>query len=287
MRAFKVAAWTLLAAVVSWAMPGIAAATVSLSVGDASGQPGDMVTVVVSLAKTGSESVGSIAGVLNYQASTPIAANGTTPVCQALVTVDLSKFGFLPTGCTADSSCTSVKATLLNSADTAAGDVFQCTVAIAADATPGSYDLMLTGASFTDPAGTVETQIDDATGTIMVLAPTETPLPTETSTITVTPTETNTPEATNTALPPTETPIPADTNTPNPTATVPAATATPVKSSTPLPTATVPVNPTSTAIPPGFLEDDGCQISASGGTGNPWLLLIPAAVLIGVRRRRR
>jgi len=93
--------------------------------------------------------------------------------------------------------------------------------------------------------------------------------------------------ATNTVPPPTATatkPPATATHTPVPptaTATKPPATATATK-----PPATATATAT-TAAGIGGSDDDGCQIATRGAGSNGWLLLIPAAALVLIRRRYR
>jgi hypothetical protein len=67
------------------------------------------------------------------------------------------------------------------------------------------------------------------------------------------------------------------TSTITPTPPVPTATSTATITNTPLPTNTRP--------PGGGDEDDGCQIGAPGSSGSAWMLFVPAALLVWLRRR--
>ena len=129
--------------------------------------------------------------------------------------------------------------------------LYTCKVDIAADAEPGVYPLPCVppiGAS--NPGGiALETTCED--GEVEVIGP-----PTETPT--------DTPEPT-----PTDTPIPTSTGT---------ATNTPLPTDTPL--------PTNTRASQGF-DDDSCAIVAPVQASNGWLLLLPAAALLWLRRRSR
>ncbi len=128
--------------------------------------------------------------------------------------------------------------------------LYTCQVAIAEDAEPGEYPLPCSNQGSSDPSGgALTTTCTD--GVVEVLGP---------------------PTAT-----PTDTPIPTATNTPLPTSTG-TATATGTVTNTP----TV----TNTRAGGGFDNDD-CAIVAPGQASTGWLLLLPAAALLWLRRRSR
>jgi MYXO-CTERM domain-containing protein len=138
----------------------------SITVGNATGDPGATVSVSVTL----SSGTAMVAGTQNDIAfSAPIAvaakANGK-PDCA--VNPDIGKgatsFAFRPNGCTG-TACTSVRALVLatdNVDPIPDGSVmYTCNVAIAADAAGGDYTLAITGVILSDPNGA---QIPGATG---------------------------------------------------------------------------------------------------------------------------
>ncbi|HVN83674.1 MAG TPA: hypothetical protein VMW17_02395 [Candidatus Binatia bacterium] len=130
------------------------------------------------------------------------------------------------------------------------GVLYTCTFTIAAGATAGA-DLTNVGASSSDPSGG-KLDSTGANGRIDVTVDTPTPTVTDTP---VAPTATST-------VPPTDTPVPTAT-----------------KTNTPVPTAT------NTRAPGG--EDDGCQIGAGHSSNSGWLMMLPVAALIVLRRRSR
>lgn len=201
MRVSKVVGRGFLAIVAACMLPSIAAATVSLSVGSASGRAGETVKVRVSLVITAGESVGSFSNQVNYQPSTPIAVGtGSNPACNNLVEVTLDSYRFRPQGCSG-ATCTGALAAILGpETGLAQGEIYECDIAIAGDAAAGDYELTVSDAAYSDPLG-MEFDITGTPGTISVVVdPTATATHTHTPTqaVTATPTRTNTPVPTNT-----------------------------------------------------------------------------------------
>lgn len=240
--------------------PSLALAQVSITVGDATGKPGQDVTVLVVLNKAEADLVLSIETTLGFSPETPIGRRGNLANCTALQDVTLSSFRFQPSGCTG-AACTTVLGALLpadNQTGFGAGDLYSCVIAIAADAEPGEYALTVPNASYVTRVDGMNTQLPlPATpGTVTVAV--DTPTPVDTPTHTFTPTS-----------PPT--PTSAATNTPPPSNT-------PSRTSTSAPTST-----------PAFGADDGCQMTRGDGTAGTSLLLIlllPLATLSAARRFR-
>ncbi len=233
------------------------ASDATIIVGDASGDAGTNVTVSVSL-ETGTD----VAGTQNDIAfAAPLAvvakANGK-PDCTANAEIDKggTSFAFQPAGCTAG-TCTGIRALVLaldNVAPIPTGSVlYTCNVSIAAEAT-GTAPLPCSNPGASDPnGGALLAECTSGTITIGGEPPVETP--------------TNTPTATE---PPTES---------TPTATATQTSAPPTASSTPTRTAT--------QTGGGGFDDDGCAVVAPTQASNGWLLLLPAAALLWLRRRSK
>jgi len=181
------------------------------------------------------------------------------------VNADIDKgattFGLQPAGCSG-SACTGVKALVLsfdNSTAIPDGSVlFTCNVNVAATATTST--VTISGAGMSDPDGKAVAGVTGQNGAVVLAGPPPTTPPTG---------ATNTP--TNTPVPPTNTP----------TNTVVPPTNTPTFTPTPIPA-------TNTPQAPAPQEDEGgCQIGTASNGMPGWLLLIPVAGLVAIRRRQR
>ncbi len=227
------------------------ASDADIIVGDGSGAAGATVQVPTSLdagtVVAGTENVIGFAAPLSIVAK----ANGK-PDCAVNPDIDKggTAFAFQPSGCTAG-TCTGVKALVLaldNVAPILDGVVmYNCNVAIAADAAAGDYPLTCSAPGASDPNGGA-LLASCTSGTITVTGGDEpTPTPTETPIVEITPTNTAAPTSTNTISIPTNTPIGGG----------------------------------------GGNDDDGCAVVAPAQSSNGWMLLLPAAALLWVRRRTR
>ena len=249
------------------AQPGQA----TIVIGTATGAAGDFVPLDVSL-QTGVEVAVTMNDITFVPEAAVAADQQGRPMCS--VNPDIHKegtaFAFQPTGCTPATNCTGVRAVVqsLTAQDPIPNGsvLYTCTIAIAEDAAVGSIPLTCSNASAEDPAhAPVGTECTN--GSVVVGAP-----PTATGTVTPTgsnpPTPTSTP-GTGTATPTVTlgTPVP-----PTATNTVPAGTNTPVRT------------PTRGNI--HFRDSDSCQIVAPSASQPAWMLLIPAVLLLRLRRRR-
>ena len=239
----------------------------SIVVGDANGAPGDFVPVEVSLqtAVQVSRTQNDIA--FQPQAAVAAGSNGK-PLCTVNPDIhkDGSTFDFLPLACTVGSTCTGVRAAIFSptTEDPIPNGalLYTCQIAISATAANGTYPLTCSNPSAQTPSGTLlgATCVD---GSVIVGVQ-----PTTTSTAT---------------------PMITQTPAPSSTATLPTATATLTAGS---PTATVTQTPTVKVVPTptvttGRKDDDSCHIVPGSRAGTAWVLLLPAAVLLALRRRRR
>jgi len=180
-----------------------ARAVVTIDVGSATGAPGSTVTFNVVLS-TGGEQVGGTLNSVSFDPATPIVACTTNPG------LTLSQCNALPQDCTPGVDCQEVRCFIAQLASPpppiANGTLlYSCSVKVAPNATEGSYPLLCSGQSASDPDGhTLDVQCMD--GQVQVVGPTL--APTATATRTQTPTITRTPTATATPGPPTATPAP-------------------------------------------------------------------------------
>jgi len=162
----------------------------------------------------------------------------------------LSNWGLQPQGCTPLVDCSQANfVILLFGSQIPDGLLYQCDVKIAADAAAGIFPLHCSGAGAADPDGQV-LAAQCVEGQVEVVAPTVTP------TATGTPTQTSAPTPTATANPPTAAPVETPTTAAGP------------------------------QLPTSWEDHDSCQIAADG-RGAGWLLLVPVAVLVILRRRGR
>jgi MYXO-CTERM domain-containing protein len=231
------------------------ASDATIIIGSASGDPGTTVDVSVSL-ETGTD----VAGTQNDIAfAAPIAiaakANGK-PDCAVNPEIDKggTSFAFQPSGCTPGETCTGIRSLVLaldNVAAIPTGSVmYTCKVAIAADSS-GTAPLTCSNPGASDPdGGALLAECTNGEITIGGDVPTATP---------------------------TETPTTGD-NTPTVTATA-TNTAPPTNTSTPSRTPTISGG--------GGFDDDGCAVVAPVQASNGWLLLLPAAALLWLRRRSK
>jgi hypothetical protein len=245
-------------------------AAVSINVGSASGAPGDLVTFSVTLTADAGEQVLGTQNELGLDAAgVAFAAKvNKKPDCSVNPAIfkTLSGFAFLAVGTppvTCDptaGACTGVRAIVapgLGDEDVAliptGSLLYTCKVQIAADAAGGITPITIDHVRASDPNGVVIEGVTGNPGSVTVIvAPTATE----------TPTATLTPE-------PTLTPLP--TNTPIATAT---------KTHTAIPTVT-------NTRPAGGGDDDGCQISTTHQSNTGWLVMLPAAAFLWLRRRSR
>lgn len=228
------------------------------TVGDASGEAGSTVELVVSI--TGEGSGASAANIeVGNPATTPVnPRDNGNPDCT--VNPDINKgnssFRFRPRNCTLGTDCDTVLVAIIdlsedfNAVPIPDGPVATCNFTIPESAQPGdtfAFPINLAEAIFAGPPATSEdVTAASSGGTVsVVIAPTATQTP-DVPTATNTPTRTNTPRPTDTAAP----------------------------------TAT-------RAGGGGGDDDDGCQVVAPANSSAGWLLLIPAAALLWQRRRSR
>ena len=280
----------------------------SINIGSASGTPGQVVPVDVTITVPASLTDG-VAGTQNDITFDRVnVAVASKTVCQFdnavtcttnaqcsgdpadtcdVVVADCSRntaigkestvFNFQPPSCTPGTNCTGIRSLVFSQTQSGANRkiadgarLYTCNVKIADAAAPGSYPLTISNVvmSFPSPPGGQVPGVTGNSGTITVTG--EVP--------------TNTP--TNTPVPATNTPVPA-TNTARATATNTAgATATATGPTRTATQAGATATPTVTRTPvPAEEDDDGCQIATPGG-GSAWLLLIPAVGLLVARRRR-
>ncbi len=151
-----------------------AEAAVALNVGSASGNPGDTVTVSVTLTTSAGEQVAGTQNDIAFDADAPIGrkANGK-PDCA--VNPDIEKggtsFAFRPAGCT-EGTCTGIRALVLSTEDTTAipngSDLYSCKVVIPASASGGAKPLTISGVIASDPSGARIAGADGTNGTITV-----------------------------------------------------------------------------------------------------------------------
>lgn len=124
-----------------------AAGAALIEVGSAAGQPGDDVTITVSLRSMGAAVLGT-QNRIDFDRETPVAAlpNGQ-PDCAVnpQIDKDATAFRFLPLGCDPAVDCQSVRVFVLSLADLAAipdeSALYSCRIAIADDARLGTHPL--------------------------------------------------------------------------------------------------------------------------------------------------
>lgn len=226
-------------------------------VGTATGVPGGTAQVDISLNLL--DEAAEVAGtenVLSFSMEAAIVGCTFNPDIMR----EASAVSFQPTGCTPGDDCDSVKALVLSfsNLDPLPDDVvlYTCDVALAGgtaaatvSGTTGTFPIECSDAGASDPEGNPLT-IECVDGSVTIEEPTPTPtmIPdTPTATATETPSE---PEATAT-----------NTSPPDPTAT--------------------------NTRPTGGFDDDSCAIVAPESSSSGWMLLLPMAALLWLRRRNR
>lgn len=163
-----------------------AEAASSLRVGSASGSPGEVVTIDVSLAVAAGDVIAGTQNDIGFGDGVAIVrrANGR-PDCTVNPAIDKagSSFGFRPPGCSAE-TCNAVRALVLSTDNTDPipdGSVlYSCRVAISPDAASGDRTLALTGVVLSNPVGGTVAPGPGISGTVSVSNgddPTPTPAP--------------------------------------------------------------------------------------------------------------
>jgi hypothetical protein len=154
--------------------PTITPFPVVIQIGDASGNPGNVVGFAVTIA-TRDQSVAGANLCIGYDATTPVDAPGGQPDCN--VPLDSDKqglFRFEPTGCTPGTDCVRVCAEIGGSTtpfDNGA-TLFSCRVAIAADAPLDEFPLTCSAASASGPQGQpIVTECTDGTVVVQINIP--------------------------------------------------------------------------------------------------------------------
>jgi hypothetical protein len=234
-----------------------AAADATIVVGSVTGAAGDFESLDVTL-QTAVQVV-STENDITFPAGQAAIAAGSDgkPICAVNSAINkTATFEFQPTGCSVGSTCTGIVATVsdtgTNSPITGGSRLYTCQVSILESAANGTYPLTCSNPSAHDPEGgsLVAACVD---GSVVVG---------------VQPTPTDTP-----------------TNTPTPTGQTggtPSATPTPPPTSTS--TSGVPPTPTRRLH---FADSDSCQIVGAAESRPALILLLPVALLLAVRRRRR
>jgi hypothetical protein len=234
------------------------AAEATIVIGSVTGAAGSFVPLDVTL-QTAVEVAGTQNDITFPSVAGVAAGSDGSPLCSVNPDIDKgdTSFAFQPPGCTPGTDCTAVRALVLSISNVKAipnGSVlYTCTIAVSESAANGTYPLVCSNAGATDPGGNalVTACVDGSVIVGVQPTPTDTPSPTPSVSPTPTPTATSltppAPTATNTPL------VPPPTNTPQPRPR----------------------------------DDDSCQIVAAPGSRPAWVLLLPAALLLGLRRRRR
>ncbi len=191
-----------------------------------------------------------------------IGFESATQLSNCVVNPDINKtasaFSFGPSGCAAGSDCETVKALILSFTDLSAiaddSILFTCdiglgggTAAATTSGLTGTFPVTCSEAGGSDPDGN-PLFIECVDGSITIEEP-PTPVPTATATQTDVPTAVAT-----------DTPVEIDTATPRPTSTRPSGT---------------------------NVDDDSCAIVAPESSSSGWMLLMPMAALLWLRRRNR
>jgi MYXO-CTERM domain-containing protein len=236
----------------------------AIVIGDAAGLPGATTSIEVTLDVADGQTIVGTENVITFGTPGGTAAavlqgtnGGSVQLSNCAVNEAINKggtaFAFQPSGCAEGVDCASLKALVLSltNVDPIPDDsvMYTCDVAISADAVEGeTFALTCSEAGASDAEGG-ELRVDCVDGTVTVLGE-------------PTPTPTTTPEEPTVA--PTE-----QEDTPTPTVE---------------PTA---VPPTSTRTPAFGFDDDGCAIVAQETSSTGWMLLLPLAGLLWLRRRQK
>ena len=131
----------------------------AIVVGTAAAEAGMVASLPVSIDVLDDALVAGVQVDLGFDAATPVALAGTRPDCTVAAAIgkEATSFAFLPTGCTPGDDCTGVRAFVLSLANADplpdGALLFTCAVAIAADATPGSYPVTATQPRASGPLG--------------------------------------------------------------------------------------------------------------------------------------
>ncbi len=229
----------------------------SIDIGSVTGAPGETVSVDVSLTVASGAEIAGTENVLTFAAglSGGTAAAGIQ-LQECAVNPGINKgataFSFQPAACTEGIDCESLKALVLslNNVDPIpTGSVmYTCEVVIGPDAAVGSYPLTCSDEGASDGEGQ-DVFIECIDGAV------------------------------NVEIADTPTPVPTSTNTPQD--------ATPTPTMDQDPTATNTPTNTRTNTPPADIDDDSCAIVAPQSTSTGWMLLLPMAGLLWLRRRSR
>jgi len=179
-----------------------------ITLGTATGSPGDQVTFSAILT-VGNATIASVQNNITFDSvNTPIAAVAGGPQCTLNPQINkLALFIFKPNGCSG-ASCTGILAAALpplppntNAPIPDGAVLYTCTVNIASSAALGNYRLTTDTVEGSDPVGK-PVPVSGVDGMIVVVPPpTATPTFTPTPTATATPTATSTPTKTPTATP--------------------------------------------------------------------------------------
>lgn len=192
----------------------------------------------------------TFSGGLGAAITIPAKATGGRPDCTALVKTDGSQFAFQPPGCTGE-TCTGIRAIIISFNDLepipTGTDLYTCKITINSGEDGDTFPLSCSGEGASDPDGGALPT--SCTDGEVTIGGGDTPTPTASPTAT--------------------------------TSVVGTATITPTGGATA--TRTVSVVPTA----PFTTCDDSCAITSPADAQTGWLLLLPAAMLIWLRRRSR
>jgi hypothetical protein len=160
------------------ATPTTAPEGLNIRVGSATGQPGERVTVSITL-HTGGETIVATQNQILLDVRAPIAARGTRPNCTVnpAIEKDSTVFTFLPPECTASGNCELMRSIVISFADSTSipdGSVlYTCAIDIAASTLPGDVVPLVCGeAMASGPRGELlEPLCIDGTITVGALVP--------------------------------------------------------------------------------------------------------------------
>ncbi len=185
--------------------------TTGITIGSATGAPGQTITVPVGFNAMG-QSIAAVQNDITFASTTPIAAGefGRPACAVSNINKEATSFAFLPSGCSG-SDCTGVRAivfSMMNIDPIPDGILYTCTVHITAGAPNGEFPLVCSNA--VTGLGPVVSPTPGTPGA----SPTPTQTPTATAISVPSPTASNTSTRT-----PTSTPTGTRTNVPTPTPT--------------------------------------------------------------------